>query len=118
MTTPATTLLSHWLVKTAKIEGSSIEVDAYQVTITRLVEKEDSPFWVGLIKLFSGFNKDVEEADDLMKEFIKELPKFPVRDNEHLLRVLAGCILAQKTESDSPTADRIILALLTIIAVS
>lgn len=114
MTTLASALLPHWIVTGTKTEVSPTEQDAYQATITRLLKKENLPYWFGLVKLFSGFNKDAEEGDELMKEFSKEFPKFPVRENEHLLRVLAGCILAQKAESDSPITDKIILSLLTI----
>jgi hypothetical protein len=65
-----------------------------------------------LIKLFSGF-KDTEVASQLAAEFIGGVPKFPQQGNDMLLRVLAGCIIAQKTESNSPAADKITLALLT-----
>ncbi|RYF59730.1 MAG: hypothetical protein EOO27_08355, partial [Comamonadaceae bacterium] len=77
-----------------------------------MLKNDELPYWFGLIKLFSGF-KDVEVANELAAEFIKGVPKFPQQGNEQLLRVLAGCILAQKTESSSPSTDKITLSLLT-----
>ena len=112
MTTPATALLAPWIAKGAHKELSSDEQDAYQTTIAKLLKNDELAYWFGLIKLFSGF-KDVEVANELAAEFIKGVPKFPQQGNEQLLRVLAGCILAQKTESSSPSTDKIILSFLT-----
>lgn len=112
MTTPATDMLSHWIAKGVQKELTSNEQDTYQATITRLLKHDELPYWFGLIKLFSGF-KDTEAANELAAEFIKGVPKFPQHGNEQLLRVLAGCIIAQKTESNSPSNDKIIISLLT-----
>lgn len=112
MTTPATAMLSHWIARRVQKELTPNEQDAYQATIAKLLKKDDLTYWLSLIKLFSGF-KDAEVASELAAEFIKGVSKFPQQGNDMLLRVLAGCIVAQKTESNSSAADKVTLALLT-----
>jgi hypothetical protein len=71
MTMPAATaMLSHWIARRTQKELTSTEQDAYQTTIAKLLKNDDLTYWLGLIKLFSGF-KDAEVTSEFAAEFIK-----------------------------------------------
>ncbi|WP_201980427.1 GTPase-associated system all-helical protein GASH [Hymenobacter rubidus] len=114
MTTTAKDQLPRWIEAVAKKEIPSAQLELRQGTISKLLGKTHLPYWIGLIKLFSGFSdEDGPEFNDLMKEFFKDDDNFPLKNNSQLVRVLAGSLLAQKIESRSTLSDTLMLALLT-----
>lgn len=115
MTTTAKSLLSHWITVATKKELTATELELRQATITRLLGNNQLPYWVGLIKLFSGFSKeDATEATALISEFFKDDQTFPLANNAQLIRALAGCMIARKIESDSSLSNTLMLSTLTI----
>lgn len=115
MTTTAKSLLSHWLEAATKKEFTSAELELRQTTITRILSNSQLSYWIGLVKLFSGFSEgDATETIALIGEFFKDDQKFPLANNVQLVRALAGCIIAQKIESESPLSNTLMLSILTI----
>lgn len=114
MTTTAKDQLPRWIGAAAKKEILPAELELRQATINKLLAKTQLSYWIGMIKLFSGFSDDDgPEFLELMKDFFKDDDNFPLKNNSHLVRVLAGSILAQKIESRSTLSDTLMLALLT-----
>lgn len=112
---PAKDLFREWYSQSVKIALDSPEINLRQASIDRLIANSSSTFWLDSVRLFYGI---LEEMQPTYQQYVKECREddssFPLRNNQNLLRTIAGCVVAQKIESGrSALNDVLCLSLLT-----
>lgn len=111
----AKALFPDWYSRGIKRPVDPSEISILRSVIEKILSKEDKLFWIDLVRLFLGFTSVDDPAVVGFNNLFKEADEnFPITNNRNLLRLLAGCTIAQKIElNDSTLSDLLSLSLIT-----
>lgn len=116
MSYSAKSLFSDWYIQGVKYEVNEQELVARKKAAATVVGLKKPEIWYDIVKIFYGLLPEQSATYQLIvSEFKKEDDDFPLLKNHHVVRLLAGCILAQKIETEDAAllSQRLCLALLT-----
>ncbi|WP_316801595.1 GTPase-associated system all-helical protein GASH [Pedobacter frigidisoli] len=116
MSYSAKALFTDWYNTATKKESSKEELQSRRKIIDGYFKDNTTGFWLGLLKIYLGISKETSpEYIDLVDKFKSNDELFSVQ-NTNLLRLLAGCSIAEKIEENrSYLSDMLALGICTRI---
>ncbi len=107
-------LFAEWYRKSLKIEITGEDLDVLQESIEKVLKEKDTFFWLDLLAFYSGKRKNNSDSKTIFYDHFKEVnPHFPTTGNDHQIKVLMGCTIAQKIDAaDSFLSATLVLGLL------
>lgn len=110
----AAELFATWYNKGVNKEAPPEELTIRRKALEKMLKNTDKVFWVKALKVFLGLSK-IESADfnELLESAREGDENFSLH-NDHLVRLICGCAIAQKIEAnDSWISDLLALGILT-----
>jgi hypothetical protein len=114
MNQTAKALFTDWYNAGIKKEATAEELKPKRQAIDKILLEKSKDLWVDIANVYFGFYNENEEGFQRVAKYFKDVDDFFPLKNVNLLRVLSGCLIAEKIEKNDAWASDI-LALSVII---
>ncbi|MBW8683514.1 GTPase-associated system all-helical protein GASH [Chitinophaga rhizophila] len=113
MSFTAKQLFPDWYKEAVKKEVQREELDNRRKGIDAITSRGERDFWNMLLKVYLGFKEINEDSVAELVNFFKAEDEYFSTKNDHLLRTLLGCAIAEKIElNDTCVSDYCSVAIL------
>ena len=109
----AKSLFADWYTAGIKKDASAEEMKPKREAIEKMLLVKDRSVWTDTLLVYLGFLSENEDGFKRIAQYFKNVDEYFQLKNVHLLRLLAGCVIAEKLDAnDSWISDYLALAII------